>query len=147
MRGASEERISEREDLTVRHVLLKAQVATLRQRREIEDIERELAGGKPVYNVAVDNVVLIREYKRQVSNTAKLPLTIYRKLIIFLTYSGKSMSELRLYEAGWKTQFIIMAPFAIKAARVLFAVISLEGETVIEWGKLSENKRTEYSSI
>ena len=40
-----------------------------------------------------------------------------------------------------------MAPFVTEAARVLFAIISLESETVIEWNKLSENKRTEYSSI
>ena len=39
-----------------------------------------------------------------------------------------------------------MAPFAIKAARVLFAIISLKNKTVIEWGKLSEDKRTEYFS-
>jgi hypothetical protein len=56
------------------------------------------------------------------------------------------MSELRLYETGWKTQFTIMAPFAIEATRVLFAAISLGDKTMIEWGKLSENKRTEYFS-
>ena len=33
-----------------------------------------------------------------------------------------------------------MAPFATEAARVLFAVISLKGEAVIEWGKLSQDE-------
>ena len=146
MRDASEERTSEREDLAARHALLKARVATLRQRREIEDMERELAGGEPAYSVAVDGVAPARGHKRQVSDTAELPSAIHRKLATPPTYSGKSMSELRLYEAGWKTQFAAMAPFATEAARVLFAATSLGGEAVIEWGKLSEDERTEHSS-
>jgi hypothetical protein len=76
MRGASEERTSEREDLTARHALFKARIATLRQRREIEDMERELASDEPAYSVTVNNVVLTRKHKRQVSNTVKLPLTM-----------------------------------------------------------------------
>src|SRR5450755_816560 len=100
MRDASEERISERKDLIARHTLFKTRVVTLRQRREIKNMERELAGGKLVYSVIINNVALTREHKRQVSDTAKLPLAIYRKLAIFPIYSGKSMSELTLYETG-----------------------------------------------
>ena len=100
MRDASEERISEREDLTARHALFKVRVAILRQRREIEDMERELAGGEPAYSVVVDGVAPARRHKRQVSDTAELPSAIHRKLATPPTYSGKSMSELRFYETG-----------------------------------------------
>ena len=63
MRDVSEERISERKDLAVHYTLFKVRVATLRQRREIEDMEWELAGGEPVYSVVVDSVVPAREHK------------------------------------------------------------------------------------
>jgi hypothetical protein len=63
-------------------------------------MERELAGGKPAYSVIIDSVASARGHKRQVSNTAELPSAFYRKLAIFPTYASKSMSELRLYEAG-----------------------------------------------
>jgi hypothetical protein len=100
MRDASEERILERKDQAARHALLKARVVTLRQKREIKDIERELAGGKLAYNVIVDSVVPARKYKRQVSDIAELPSALHRKLAILSTYAGKSMSELRLYKTG-----------------------------------------------
>jgi hypothetical protein len=87
MRDASEERISERENLAVRYTLFKARVATLRQRHEIKDMERELAGGKLMYSVIVDSVVPTREHKRQISDTAELPSAIHRKLVIFFNLS------------------------------------------------------------
>ena len=64
MRDVSEKRISERKDLVIRYILFKTRVATLRQRREIENIEREFANGKLAYSVIVDNVVPARKYKR-----------------------------------------------------------------------------------
>jgi hypothetical protein len=102
MRDVSEERTSEREDLAARHILFKAQIATLRQRREIKNIEREFVSGKLAYSVTVDGVAPARKYKRQVFDTAELPSAFYCKLIIPLIYAGKSMSELRLYETGEK---------------------------------------------
>jgi hypothetical protein len=110
-------------------------------------MERKLAGGEFAYSVIIDNVALARGHKRQVSDTAELPLALYRKLVIFLTYAGKSMSEMRFYEVGWKTQFAVIVPFVIEAARVLFAVIFLGGKAIIEWGKLFEDERTEHFSI
>jgi hypothetical protein len=64
MRDASEKRTSERKDLIVRYTLFKIQIVILRQRREIEDMKREFANGEPAYSVTVNNVALIRKYKR-----------------------------------------------------------------------------------
>jgi hypothetical protein len=88
MRDASEKRISEREDLVARYTLFKARVAILRQRREIEDMKRELAGGEPAYNVVVDSVAPARKHKRLVFNAVELPSAIYRKLVIPPIYAG-----------------------------------------------------------
>jgi hypothetical protein len=131
-RGTPEEETPEQEALAARHARLKLQLAAHRQRQEIAEMERELAGGEPAYSVLIDGAAPVRGHKRIVSDTAEMPSSVHRKLAAPPTYAGKNISELRLYDAGWKTQFAAMPPLPTEESRVLLAAISLREEAVIE---------------
>jgi hypothetical protein len=65
-------------------------------------MERKLVNEELTYNVFINSAALIRDYKRTIFNIIEIFFSVYRKLVIFLIYTNKNISKLRLYNIKWK---------------------------------------------
>jgi len=113
------------------HAALLRAVARKRRKREIAELQAELAGEAPAQSTSSEGA----------AQKPALPPSARPKLGAPPTFKGKDIKELSSYEAGWRIQFEAYG-ILDEPQRILTAATTLEGIARDAWARETERPST-----
>ena len=132
------------DDIAAQHAELQRQVRVQRQQREIEAMQRELAGEDPGVDVEIEGVSLpVRKRRRNSSDvTESSERSFLRGLKMSETpsFHGKSQRELQTFNIGWKNIFRgrESASVSVWTDRINIVGQRLRGDAAVAWNRNKE---------